>query len=114
MKYRFILFFLIILVLTSMNSVGVDNVKPDDVTTGVLTGSVTNLMGLPVENALITVCYHEDVVHTGFTDTQGLYKIKDISLCKCLKNVTCSKNGYNSVSVLIPINELTVQDFVLT
>jgi hypothetical protein len=93
--------------------VGVDTSNVSQLDTGVLTGRVTDIMGFPVDDALITVVYHVDVVHTGFSDENGFYKIDDICLCKCLKNVTCSKTGYNIVNVLIPINNLTVHDFVL-
>ena len=90
-------------------------VLAEDVVTGscVLTGQVTDNFGVPVEDAMVTVCYHGDTVHTGFTDEDGIYTVEGIMHCRCLKGISCKKIGYDTVKTIIPIDLWTVQNFVL-
>ena len=52
--------------------------------------------------------YEED-----FTDQDGYYKVTDIPICYCMKEVCASKLGYKEEWVSLGIAEDTVYDFIL-
>ena len=49
-----------------------------------------------------------------YTDEIGYYYVDNIPICYCMKNCTCSKEGYETEWVLLDIVENTTYDFVLT
>jgi parallel beta-helix repeat protein len=81
--------------------------------TGSLSGYVRDKYMNPLEGAKIQVYFH-GTYEKNYSEINGFYEVKNIPLCYCLKNVTVSKEGYNSVSASLSINEVTIHDFVLT
>ncbi|KYK30676.1 MAG: hypothetical protein AYK22_08555 [Thermoplasmatales archaeon SG8-52-3] len=80
---------------------------------GSLSGYVNDTSGNPIEGALIRVYFHE-TYEEDYSESTGFYHVKNISICWCMKNSTCSKQGYKTEWVLLSINENTFYDFVLT
>ncbi|KYK22139.1 hypothetical protein AYK24_08480 [Thermoplasmatales archaeon SG8-52-4] len=79
---------------------------------GSLLGYVNDSAGNPVEGALVRVHFHESF-EEDYSDEDGYYHVTNIPICYCLKNTTCSKEGYITEWILIGIAENTTQDFVL-
>ncbi|KYK20959.1 hypothetical protein AYK21_01025 [Thermoplasmatales archaeon SG8-52-2] len=80
---------------------------------GSLLGYVNDTSGNPIEGALVRVYFHE-TYEEDFSDSNGFYYVTNISICWCMKNATCSKEGYKTEWVLLSIVENTTYDFVLT
>jgi len=80
---------------------------------GTLSGYVTDTSMNPVEGALVRVYFHE-TYEEDYTDEIGYYYVDNIPICYCMKNCTCSKEGYETEWVLLGIVENTTYDFVLT
>jgi len=80
---------------------------------GTLSGYVTDTSMNPIEGALVQVYFHE-TYEEDYTDENGYYYVDNIPICYCLKNCTCSKEGYEPEWVLLGIVENTTYDFVLT
>ena len=86
---------------------------PDDGMYGIITGIVTNAMtDKPIAEVLVTLKYH-DLVRTELTDSEGLYTFTNVPICFCLKNMTVSKNGYETQYKDVAVSERTVVDFSL-
>ncbi|KYK25888.1 hypothetical protein AYK20_04345 [Thermoplasmatales archaeon SG8-52-1] len=79
---------------------------------GSLLGYVNGTSGNPIEGALVRVYFHE-TNEEDYSDENGFYHITNIPICYCMKNVTCSKEGYNSEWELLSIAENTTYDFLL-
>jgi hypothetical protein len=83
-----------------------------------LTGYVTEFsegqaQGNPVEGAYIRVSFH-DTFLDDYSDGHGFYHISGIPECRCLKNVTVSKSGYQSETVWLIILGDVWYNFTLT
>ena len=81
--------------------------------TGNLSGYVTDTQMVPLEGALIRVSFH-GTYEENYSDADGYYHVTNIPLCYCLKNATCSKEGYKTETVWLSISENTTYDFILT
>jgi len=108
----------IILLLIWINfgsSAGKINIEKSQTTpfSGSLLGYVNDTSGSPIEGALVIVFFH-DTFRLDFSDEDGFYHVKRIPICFCMKEVVCSKKGYNSERVSLGIVENTVYDFILT
>ena len=80
--------------------------------TGNLSGYVTDTQMTPLEGALIRVSFHE-TYEENYSNANGYYHVTNIPLCYCLKNATCSKEGYQTETVWLSISENTTYDFIL-
>jgi hypothetical protein len=80
---------------------------------GTLSGYVTDTAMNPIPGALVRVYFHE-TYRENYTDATGYYHVIDIPICYCMKNATCSKDGYYPKWVLLAITENTTYDFILT
>jgi parallel beta-helix repeat protein len=80
---------------------------------GTLSGYVTDSAMNPIEGARVRVYFHE-TYREYYSDGTGYYHVTDIPICYCMKNATCSKEGYYPTWVLLSIGENTTHDFVLT
>ena len=80
---------------------------------GALSGYVTDIERNPIQGARIRVSFH-DTYQESYSDAAGYYHVTDIPLCNCTKNSTCSKQGYNTEWVSLPIWENTTYDFLFT
>lgn len=79
---------------------------------GNLSGYVKNTSNFPIEGALIRIHFH-GTYEEDYSDSEGNYHVTNIPICYCLKNATCSKEGYETEWVLIGIVENTTYDFIL-
>ncbi len=79
---------------------------------GTLSGFVRDSSNNPIEGALVRVYFHEEY-REDFSDSNGYYHVVDIPICWCLKNATCSKEGYKTEWVLLAIYTNTTYDFTL-
>ena len=79
---------------------------------GILSGYVNYTSMNPIEGALVRVYFH-GTYEENYTDSSGYYNITNIPICYCLKNATCSKEGYRTEWVLLSIDENTTHDFIL-
>lgn len=76
-------------------------------TMGKLSGAVTDAAtGEPIEGALVTLKYHE-VTRTALTDAKGAYAFDDVPICFCLKQVSASKDGYETAFDAVAVDEDT-------
>jgi hypothetical protein len=80
---------------------------------GSLSGYVTDPAMNPIEGARVRVYFHGNYSEN-YSDASGHYHVTNIPLCYCLKNTTCSKEGYNTEEVWLSIYENTTYNFVLT
>jgi hypothetical protein len=81
--------------------------------TGNLSGYVTDIYMNPIEDALVRVYFHE-TYEENYSNSLGYYHVTNIPLCWCLKNATCSKQGYYPEWAMLSISENTTYDFILT
>ena len=79
---------------------------------GSLSGYVNDTSMNPIEGARVRVYFHE-TYEENYTDSSGYYHVTNIPICYCLKNATCSKEGYKTEWVLLGITENTTYDFIL-
>ena len=79
---------------------------------GTLSGYVNNTSMNPIEGALVRVYFH-GTYEENYTDADGYYHVTNIPICYCMKNATCSKDGYKTEWVLLSIDENTTHDFIL-
>lgn len=79
---------------------------------GTLSGYVRDPSANPIEGALVRVYFHDEY-RENYSDSTGYYHVVDIPICYCLKNATCSKEGYQPQWVLLAIYENTTYDFTL-
>lgn len=79
---------------------------------GTLSGYVTDPTDNPIEGALVRVHFH-GTYEEDYSDENGYYHVTNIPICWCMKNATCSKEGYKTEWVLLVITENTTYDFVL-
>ena len=80
---------------------------------GTLSGHVTDSEENPLNGARVRVYFH-DTYRENYSDSTGYYHVTNISICYCIKNATCSKEGYSPAWVNLTIGENTSHDFVLT
>jgi hypothetical protein len=80
---------------------------------GSLLGYVNDTSGNPIEGALIRVHFH-GTYEEDYSDEDGFYHVFNIPICYCMKNATCSKEGYKTEWELLSIAENTTYDFILT
>ena len=80
---------------------------------GTLSGYVSDPVMNPLEGARVRVYFH-NTSRENYSDKNGYFHVTDIPICYCIKNATCSKEGYMSVWVYLTICENTTYDFVLT
>lgn len=80
--------------------------------TGNLSGYVTDTLMNPLQGARVRVSFHE-TYEENYSDATGFYHVTNIPLCYCMKNATCSKQGYQSQWVLLSVGENTTYDFIL-
>ena len=83
-----------------------------EVFNGKLSGYVTDEDMNPVEGACIRVGFHA-TYEENYSDENGFYVVDNIPICYCYKNVSCSKVGYKTEYVDMPIYENSTYDFVL-
>lgn len=86
--------------------------ESNEVYNGSLSGFVTDPLMNPIEGALVRVHFHE-TYEEDYSDENGYYHVTNIPICYCMKNATCSKEGYKTEWVLLGITENTTYDFVL-
>ena len=79
---------------------------------GTLSGFVRDPSNNSIEGALVRVYFHEEY-RENYSDSNGYYHVADIPICYCLKNATCSKEGYKTEWVLLSIYENTTYDFTI-
>jgi CBS domain-containing protein len=80
---------------------------------GSLTGTVTDAAtGEPIEGALVTLEYH-DVSRTAVTDADGWFEFAEVDICRCMKALFASKDGYETWSEMVAIDGDTVMDIAL-
>lgn len=79
---------------------------------GTLSGYVNDTENNLVAGALVRVYFHE-TYRENHSDATGYYHVTEIPICYCMKNATCSKDGYLSLWVNLSISENTTYDFVL-
>jgi len=79
---------------------------------GTLSGFVRDSSNNSIEGALVRVYFHGEY-RENYSDSNGYYHVIDIPICYCLKNATCSREGYKSEWVLLAIYETTTYDFTL-
>jgi len=80
---------------------------------GSLSGYVNDTSMNPIEGALVRVYFHE-TYEEDYSNSSGYYHVTNIPICYCLKNATCSKEGYKTEWILLGIVEDTTHDFILT
>jgi hypothetical protein len=90
-----------------------NDISSININEGILSGFVNDTSGNPIDGALIRVYFHE-TYREEYSDSNGYYEVRDIPICYCMKNATCSKIGYKTEWVLISIAENTTYDFELT
>jgi len=78
-----------------------------------LSGYVTDSFMNPINAALVRVYFH-GTYEENYSNSLGYYHVTHIPLCYCVKNATCSKQGYRTEWVLLSISENTTYDFILT
>jgi len=112
-KKTITIMFLMLVVTMGFSSIVISEQPVDDIHyKGILSGYVKDKIGVPIDQALITVSFHGTCVE-GFSDIDGFYHITNIPICRCLKNVTVVKTGYVSVTVWLHIDNSSWYDFVL-
>jgi hypothetical protein len=79
---------------------------------GSLLGYVNDTKEDTIEGALVRVHFH-GTYEEDYSDSTGFYHVTNIPICYCMKNTSCSKNGYKTEWVLLSIAENTTHDFVL-
>jgi hypothetical protein len=79
---------------------------------GSLSGYVHDTFMNPIPGALIRVSYHS-TYQENYSDASGFYHVTNIPICYCMKNATCSKQGYQTTWILLSISENTTYDFTL-
>jgi len=79
---------------------------------GSLLGYVNDTKENPIEGALVRVHFH-GTYEEDYSDSTGFYHVTNIPICYCMKNTSCSKNGYKTEWILLSIAENTTHDFVL-
>ncbi len=88
-------------------------IEENEPETGSISGTVTDAdTGEPVEGAWVTIEFH-GATKAALTDSEGRYALDGIPICRCLKNVTVEKAGYDILSALVGVGESTVKDFEL-
>ena len=125
-KLVFVIFILLILVifLPCINGkIGLNesfnNINPIKISTnsfqynGSLLGYVFDPQSSPIENALVRVYFH-GTYEENYSDENGFYHVTNIPICYCMKNCTCSKEGFRTEWILMGIVENTTHDFILT
>ena len=80
---------------------------------GSLLGYVNDTSGNPIDGALVRVYFH-GTYEEDYSDSTGYYHVTNIPICYCLKNTTCSKEGYKTEWELLSIAENTTYDFILS
>jgi hypothetical protein len=98
---------------SNKNTMDVISPAKTSVYDGSLSGYITDSLMNPIEGALVRVYFHE-TYEENYSDENGYYHVTNIPICYCLKNATCSKDGYIPEWVLLSITENTTYDFVLT
>ncbi|MBU0496523.1 MAG: carboxypeptidase-like regulatory domain-containing protein [Candidatus Thermoplasmatota archaeon] len=83
-----------------------------DLDLGTLSGFVKDLQMNPIENATVRAYFH-GTYEEAYSDKNGYYHVTNIPLCYCLKNCTCSEDGFYSEWVLLAIQENTQYNFTL-
>ncbi len=114
---KFIITFMVIcgiaiLILSSglaQNLMGWINGPTEGIITGIVTDADTNE---PIPDALMTLKYH-DIVRTKLTDSMGRYSFTGVPICFCLKNISASKEGYESQYKMVAVHKITHVDFSL-
>jgi hypothetical protein len=79
---------------------------------GTLSGHVTDFEKNPIEGARIRVYFH-DAYSENFSDSTGYFHVTNIPICFCLKNATCSKEGYYLEWISLSISDNSTYDFML-
>jgi len=83
-----------------------------EVNDGTLSGYVTDPLLNPINGALIRVYFH-GTYEEDYSDENGYYHVTNIPICYCMKNCTCSKEGFKTEWVLMGISENSTYDFML-
>jgi hypothetical protein len=100
---------------TGSSSQSVINIVPSSrtlINNGTLSGYVNDTSGNPIDGALVRVHFH-GTYEEDYSDENGYYHVTNIPICYCMKNCTCSKEGYKTEWVLLGITENTTYDFIL-
>ena len=97
---------------SSQNIINMIPSSGNTINNGTLSGYVTDPLDNPIEGALIRVHFH-GTYEEDYSDENGYYHVTNIPICYCMKNATCSKEGYKTEWELLSIAENTTYDFVL-
>jgi len=101
----------VISIIPSMEKIDITTSKTI-INNGSLLGYVNDTSMNGIEGALVRVHFH-DTYEENYTDSTGYYHVTNIPICYCLKNATCSKEGFKTEWVLLGIAENTTHDFIL-
>ena len=83
-----------------------------EINDGSLSGYVKDPMENPIDGAHVRVYFH-GTYEEDYSDETGYYYVDNIPICYCMKNCTCSKEGYKPEWILMGIAENTTYDFTL-
>jgi hypothetical protein len=84
--------------------------NPDGTVRGMVMDAET---GEPIIGALVMIGHDGVTVAETYTGERGQYIITGIDLCRCLKDISVSADGYEPQSGSIAVDEDTVVDFLL-
>ena len=99
-----IVLFICVSVIPSSGTINENSKSRIIINNGSLLGYVNDTSGNPIEEALVRVYFHE-TYEEDYSDSTGCYHVTNIPICYCLKNATCSKEGYKTEWVLLSIVE---------
>jgi hypothetical protein len=102
-----------IISMISISAANLDNNESNDVLEGTLYGTVFHaITGQPLPGTQIKLSYH-DQTRTTETDSSGNFRITDIPLCFCLKNLSAHRDGFEVWFQMLAIDETTFENIFL-
>jgi hypothetical protein len=102
-----------IISMISISAANLDNNESNDVFEGTLYGTVFHaITGQPLPGTQIKLSYH-DLTRTTETDSSGNFRITDIPLCFCLKNLSANRDGFEVWFQMLAVDETTFENIFL-